>query len=167
MSIFIRDWINMFISFAKGLRAHLKQVPANNTNNLKKNRVMRKDIRNYKNVGVQYSYILDSVYSDIVDVDSLSDKEKVELVFETFNLEYNYEYNRRCIPNLQDRIAEYLKGLPTVLVVAFSDYNIVEIGKSWGYCKSDKQAAKFAYEWFGFIAYRLIKLARYYNINIK
>lgn len=125
---------------------------------------MKKDIRIYKNVGVQYAYILDCIYSDSVDVDSLSDKEKVELVFDTFNVEYNDAYNKRCYPNIQVRLANWIQGLPTVLGVAFSDYDIAEIGKSWGYCKSDKQAAKFVDNWWNVIAYRLLKLKEYYNI---
>lgn len=125
---------------------------------------MKKDIRDYKSVGVQYAYILDSVYSDSVNVDTLSDKEKVELVLKTFDKEYNDDYNKRICPNMQIRLANWLQGLPTVLGIAFSDYDIAEIGKSWGYCKNDKQTAKFVDNWFVNIAYRLIKLKQYYNI---
>lgn len=127
---------------------------------------MRKNIRDYKNVGVQYAYVLDCVYSDIVDVDTLSDKEKVELFFETFDVEFNDGYNKHIYPNTRVRLANWIQGLPTVLGIAFSDYDIIEIGKFWGYCKTDKQAAKFVDAWFDTIAFRLIQLAKYYNINI-
>lgn len=119
---------------------------------------MRKDVRDYKNVGVQYAYVLDAI-----DFEG-SDKEKVAYFLDCFNNEYNYDYNKRCYPNLQERIAEYIKGLPSCIGIAFSDYEIAQIGKSWGYCKTDKQAAKFVDNWFANIAYRLLQLKEYYNI---
>lgn len=121
---------------------------------------MKKDIRNYKNVGVQYAYILDAI-----DFEG-SDLEKVDFFFYNFGEEYNSDYEKRCYPDLQDRVAEYLKGLPSCIGIAFSDYDIEQIGKLWGYCKTDKQAAKFVDNWFDAIACRLIQLARYYDINI-
>lgn len=119
---------------------------------------MKKNIRDYKNVGVQYAYVLDAI-----DFEG-SDLEKVDFFFYNFGEEYNSEYEKRRYPNLQVRIAEYLKCLPSSIGIAFSDYNIAEIGKTWGYCKTDKQAAKFVDEWFSVIAYRLLQLKKYYNI---
>lgn len=127
---------------------------------------MKKDIRDYKNVGVQYAYILDAIHTDKLFEYPLSDMGKIVYFFETFNKEYNYDYNKLCYPNLQDRVAEYIKGLPSCIGIAFSDYDIEQIGKSWGCCKTDKQTAKFVNGWFDAIAYRLIQLANYYNINI-
>lgn len=124
---------------------------------------MKKEIRNYKNVGVQYAYILDSIENVDSEV-ALTDKEKVAYFFEHFNKEYNNEYTKRCYPDTQTRIGEYLKGLPSCIGIAFSDYEIEQIGKSWGYCKTDKERAKFVDGWFDTIAYRLLKLKEYYNI---
>lgn len=129
-----------------------------------KNTIMKKDIRNYKSVGVQYAYVLDCIYSDSVDVDSLSDKEKVMYFFDCFNNEYNYDYNKRCYPNLQVRIAEYLKGLPACIGIAFSDYDIEQIGIIWGNCKEGSDNSRFIYNWRYVIAYRLLELKEYYNI---
>lgn len=119
---------------------------------------MKKNIRDYKKVGVQYAYILDAI-----DFEG-SDLEKVDFFFYNFNEEYNSDYERRCYPNLQDRVAEYIKGLPSCIVIAFSDYDIEQIGKSWDYCKTDKQAAKFVSDWWSVIASRLLQLKEYYNI---
>lgn len=121
---------------------------------------MKKEIRDYKNVGVQYAYVLDAI-----DFEG-SDIEKVDFFFYNFNEEYNSDYEKRCYPNLQERIAEYLKGSPSCIGVEHGDYNVAEIGKLWGYCKTDKQAAKFVGGWFDTIALRLIQLAKYYDINI-
>lgn len=127
---------------------------------------MKKEIRDYKNVGVQYGYVLDAIHTDNLFECPMSDMEKMVYFFETFNKEYNNEYNKRCYPRMENRIAEYLKGLPSCISVAFSNYDIKQIGKSWGYCKTDKQTARFVNGWFDAIAYRLIQLAKYYNINI-
>lgn len=125
---------------------------------------MKKDIRDYKNVGIQYAYILDSIEQETSVV--LTGKEKVVYFFNCFDKEYNYDYNKCSYPNLQERITSYLRGLPSCIGIAFIDYNIAEIGKLWGYCKTDKQAAKFVDNWFDTIAFRLIQLAKYYDINI-
>lgn len=127
---------------------------------------MKKNIRDYKNVGVQYAYILDCIFIEEINVDQTSDKKKVERFFEAFNKEYNYDYNKRCYPSLQGRIASYLRGLPSCIGIAFTNYNIEQTGKLWGYCKTDKQSEKFVDNWFDTIAFRLIQLKKYYDINI-
>lgn len=119
---------------------------------------MKKNIRDYKSVGILYAYILDAI-----DFEG-SGIEKVDFFFYNFNEEYNSEYEKRAFPNLQKRITEYLKGLPSCIGIPFEDYYIEQIGKSWGYCKTDKQTAKFVDNWFSNIAYRLLKLKEYYNI---
>lgn len=119
---------------------------------------MKKNIRDYKKVGVQYTYVLDAICFEGTD------EEKVSYFFDSFNAERNSAYDKRCYPNLTNRISNYIQGLPTCIGVAFSDYDIIQIGKSWGYCKTDKQAAKFVDNWFNTIALRLIQLKKYYNI---
>lgn len=37
---------------------------------------MKKNPRNYKRGGAMFAYILDSVYSDVIDTESMTDKEK-------------------------------------------------------------------------------------------
>lgn len=119
---------------------------------------MKKNIRDYKKVGVQFGYILDAINLEGTD------KDKVSFFFDSFNEEYNSAYDKRCYPNLIDRISNFIQGLPTCIGVAFSDYDIIQIGKSLGYCKTDKQAAKFVDNWFDTIALRLIQLKKYYNL---
>lgn len=119
---------------------------------------MKKNIRDYKKVGVQYAYVLDAICFEGTD------KEKVSYFFDSFNAERNSVYDKRCYPNLTDRVANYIQGLPNCIDVAFCDYYIAETGKLWGYCKTDKQAAKFVDNWFNMIALRLIQLKKYYNI---
>lgn len=127
---------------------------------------MKKNIREHKNVGVQYAYILDAIHTGKLFECPMSDMGKVVYFFDCFNKEYNYDYNKRMYPNLQKRIASYLRGLPSCIDIAFENYHIEQTGKLWGYCKTDKQAAKFVDNWFEMVAFRLMQLAKYYNINI-
>ena len=122
---------------------------------------MKKNVREYKNVGVQFAYVLDCIYND--EKDNMSDKEAINYFFECFNEEYNYDYNKRLYPNLQKRISEYIQGLPTCFGIAFTRYDIEQIGKSWGYCKTEPQTLKFVNNWFDAIAFRLIQLKEKLN----
>lgn len=117
---------------------------------------MKKNVREHKNVGVQFAYVLDCIYND--EKDNMSDKEAINYFFECFNKEYNNNYNKRLYPNLQERISQYIQGLPTCISIAFTDYDIINIGKSWGYCTTPAKTANFVNNWFSVIAWRLIQL---------
>lgn len=117
---------------------------------------MKKNVRDCKNVGVQFAYVLDCIYND--EKDNMTDKEAINYFFECFNKEYNNNYNKRLYPNLQERISQYIQGLPTCISIAFTDYDIINIGKSWGYCTTPAKTANFVNNWFSVIAWRLIQL---------
>lgn len=122
---------------------------------------MKKNVREHKNVGVQFAYVLDCIYND--EKDNMSDKEAINYFFECFNKEYNNNYNKRLYPNLQERIKEYIKGLPNCFSIAFTNYDIEQVGKTWGYCKTEKQRCDFQNKWFNVIAFRLIQLKEKLN----
>lgn len=127
---------------------------------------MKKNIRDYRVNGNQFAYVLDAI--NVTDYDGneieATDKERVKYFFECFESEYNYEYNKKRYPNIQERISEYLKGLPSCIYVAFENYKIIEIGKSWGYCKTERKENEFINNWFSVIAFRLIQLKEYFNL---
>ena len=128
---------------------------------------MRKDIRTYKVNGKQFAYVLDSINvtdGDGNTIENASDKDRVQFFFDTFDEEYNYPYNRKIYPSLQDRITQYLKGLPSCINIAFSYYDIAEIGKMWGYCQTERKEYEFKINWFNRIAFRLIQLKAYFNL---
>lgn len=128
---------------------------------------MKKNIRNYKVNGKQFAYVLDSINvtdyegNEITDV---TDKERVKHFFECFNAEYNAPYSRKVYPNLQDRISQYLQGLPNCINVAYNNYDIIKIGKEWGYCKTERKENQFIENWFGCIALRLLQLKDYFKL---
>lgn len=122
-----------------------------------------KDLRNNKRYGEQFAYVLDAIYAESEETgeeitSQLTDKQKVEWVFRQFDIEFNYDYNKKRYPNEQERLANYLQGLPSCINIAFSDYDIKQLGKSWGYCKTEKKAAEFVGRWFSVMAFRLLQL---------
>lgn len=98
---------------------------------------MKKNVREHKNAGVQFAYVLDCIYND--EKDNMSDKEAVNYFFECFNKEYNNNYNKRLYPDLQERISQYIQVLPACISIAFTDYDIINTGKTWGYCENGKK----------------------------
>lgn len=118
---------------------------------------MKKDLRAYKKVGVQFAYVLDCIQSD--EVELTTDKERIEYFFRMFSIEGDYENKRKLYPNEQERIAQYLRGLPSCCGIAFSNHNIMEIGKSWGYgLDTERKANEFCERWWSVIALRLIQI---------
>lgn len=97
-------------------------------------------------------YLLDSVY----DFEG-SDTEKAQHIWARFQSEYNYKNNRIRLPNLQDRVAEWLSGL--ALNIEFSYYDIRKRAESWHECKlTDSDAERIYHNWFPFLASKLIRL---------
>lgn len=122
---------------------------------------MKKNVRDYKNVGVQFAYVLDCIHNE--NSENMSDKEAINYFFACFDKEYNDIYYKRLYPNLQERVKEYIKGLPSCFGVAYCTDTIINIGKSWGYCKTEKQTSDFVNNWFHVIAFRLIQLKEKLN----
>ena len=76
-----------------------------------------------------YSYILDSIHSDDVDVSVLSDKMKIEFAFEMFHKEA-VKGDKRNISRLE-LLTYWLQGLCSTVNIAYEDYEIKQIRKLW------------------------------------
>lgn len=125
---------------------------------------MKKNPRDYKRGGAMFAYILDSVYSDVFDTESMTDKERIEFLLDTF-FEEKYKYDRRRLCVL-DLLREWLQGMPSAISVAFSYYDIAVTGKTMGYCKDARSEARFINNWWGMLAYYILRLARIYEIDM-
>lgn len=128
---------------------------------------MKKNVRDYKVNGKQYAYILDAIVPENVDIDSdgMSDSEKMVVLLEQFDRCANYPYNKKAIPNVADRFADWAQGLPSVFCIAFERDNIIKTGKSWGYCQTDKKADIFVENWFRSIASKVFQLAEKLGVD--
>lgn len=125
---------------------------------------MKKNPRNYKRGGAMFAYILDSVYSDVIDTESMTDKERIEFLLDTFFEEmYKNDRRRMCVLDL---LREWLQGLPSAINIAFSYYDIAVTGKSMGYCKDARSESRFINNWWTILASNILRLARIYEINI-
>lgn len=122
---------------------------------------MKKNVREDKRFGVQFAYVLDSIYVENENGDEitgLTDEQKVQWVFGHFDREFNYENNKRRYPNEQERLKNWLQGLPSCINLAYINYDIKQLGKSWGFCQTEVKAAKFVENWFSVMALRLLQL---------
>lgn len=99
-----------------------------------------------------YSYILDSIHSDDVDVSVLSDKMKIEFAFKMFYEEMVKNDNRRV--SRLDLLTDWLQGLCSTMNIAFADYDILQIKKLWK-CHDHN----FVEDWFKNIAKKMLELA--------
>lgn len=125
---------------------------------------MKKNPRNYEVRGKMYAYILDSISSDEVDVESMSDKERIEFALDTFYVE-KFENDRRGMSTL-DLLTEWISGLCSTVNVAFTDYDIAQIGTEWGYCRTDARVSLFVRSWFERIAGGILRLAKIYGVDM-
>lgn len=111
-----------------------------------------------------FAYILDSVYSDVIDTESMTDKEKIGFLIDTF-----FEEKCKCDRSGMctfDLLREWLQGLPSAISVAFYYSDIAATGKSMGYCKDARSEARFINNWWGMLAYYILRLARIYKISM-
>lgn len=125
---------------------------------------MKKNPRDYEVNGKMYAYILDSIYSDDVDVESMSDKERIEFALDMFYKE-KFEGDRRRMSTL-DLLKEWIAGLCSTVNVAFIDYDIANIGTDWGYCGTDARTSQFVRTWFERIANGILRLAKIYGVDM-
>lgn len=97
-------------------------------------------------------HVLKSIDLESYEIDSLAltDKQKLEKVFEIAKKEYCHEYNlRRYKGNYHLIISEWLAGLPTICTVHFANYDILEFAKSKGYFfRNEKEEDLFIESWF-------------------
>lgn len=105
-----------------------------------------------------YSYILDSIQSDDVDVSVMSDKMKIEFAFDMFNKEMVKNNNSRL--SLHSLLTDWLQGLCSTVNIAFTDYDIMQIGKMW-----KSHDPYFVENWFCNTARKMIELAHILGVN--
>jgi hypothetical protein len=97
-----------------------------------------------------------------------SNTEKLHSVLIEFNRVANYDNNKRNIPNLQNRFADWLQGLPSCINVDFENYRIIEIAKEWGSIgkdATDKQEDKILDNWFNFISCKFFQLCKQNKVD--
>ena len=115
------------------------------------------NMRNDKRTGKQWAYILDAIHND--GESFADDADAVRYVWERFNDEYNNAQNKRICPNLSERVGQWLQGLPSCVGIAYTCADIIEIGRGWGYCQTERKAEQFCADWFRVMGWRFVQLA--------
>lgn len=86
-------------------------------------------------------------------------------IWQRFDSEYNYSDNVRRYPSLQERVAQWLQGLP--LNIAYTYCDIIALAEQWHECKlTEKQADAVIERYFSFMAFRLIQLWEKHGIDV-
>ena len=112
---------------------------------------------------VIFRYILDSVRDD--ECEGMNDSDKACYLWARFESEYNYANNRKRIPNLQARVAEWLSGL--AIGIEYANAGIVALAEQWqGRTLTDKQAERVIDNYFSFVAFKVMQLCKAHGINI-
>ena len=125
---------------------------------------MKKNPRDYEVNGKMYAYILESISSDEVDVESMSDKERIEFALDAFYVE-KFEGDRRRM-SAPELLTEWIGGLCSTVNVAFTNYDIAKVGTEWGYCRTDARTSQFVHKWFERIANGILRLAKIYGVDM-
>ena len=120
---------------------------------------MKKNIRDYKRKGTQFSYLLDRIESE--EKELRTDKEKIYFLFDTFKSEFDYKIKQI---GFNSALKEWLSGLPSCINIDFWNDDILRIGKSWGYCNNQKKEEIFIKDWFRASAFNLIKIGEYFGV---
>jgi hypothetical protein len=107
-------------------------------------------------------YILNAVYSEESNIEKQpeTDQEKLQFVLDTFRSEYDHMIKR--VGGFK-AFSEWLSGLPSVLNIDFTNYNILQLAKEWGSIPEDateKQEDKILANWWNFIAMHFFTLCR-------
>ena len=107
-------------------------------------------------------YIIDCVDSNVYDVETITDAEKLSFLFQTFKREkqWHIDQNRESLVNI---FKDWLQGLPTVLTIEFENYKILRLAKTWGSLPekpTEKQEDKILENYWGFMAYRTMQLIK-------
>ena len=106
------------------------------------------------------SYILDSIDSEGYDIKTETPTEKLEFLFDCFEVEFNYKNNQLRYPNFQDRFANWLQGLPSVINLPYQEYEILQLSKILFevYTLTEKQKKTIINNYWSFMAFQIIKL---------
>jgi hypothetical protein len=111
------------------------------------------------------TYLINAIDSDGYENQPTTDKAKVSFLVDCYNSEYNHAYNVKMYPNEQNRFANWLSGLPSVLNIPFYPSSILELSKELQEVETydQKTKDKICNNYFNFMAYHILKLNQKLN----
>ena len=120
-----------------------------------------------------FSYILDCYNDSYSNENGIKEpennREKLQLIIDTFKKEQGYNINRM---GLYKAFCEWLMGLPSVINVDFEYYKILELAYKWGNIQNIKsermrQAREdlILDQWFPYITNKFFRLCKHYKVE--
>jgi hypothetical protein len=105
-------------------------------------------------------YLLESINFDGFEDLELNNSQKIDYLFNEFESTSNYKYNLQRYPNLQERLKNWIQGLPSCLDIAFTNYDILELSKKLHSVDelTEKQEDTILENYFNHLAFHLLKL---------
>ena len=76
------------------------------------------------------AYILDSIDGTEYDIKTETPTEKLDFLFDCFEVEFNYKNNKLRYPSLKGRFSEWLQGLPSAINIPHQYNKILELSKN-------------------------------------
>ena len=93
-------------------------------------------------------------------IEDLTPRQKIEYLLATYKSEYDNSYNRKQYPNNQERLAQWLMGIPSNIDLPIYNSNILEFAAKVHGIESvpkDKENV-IINNWFNHIAFILIQM---------
>jgi len=112
-----------------------------------------------------YTDRMESFLLEAIDNGKETSKGKINLFFLTFEKCTNYAYNLHRYLTRQNRLADYLQGLPSDFSIPFYNYDILNFAKEIHEVDSltEKQEKTILENYWSHIAFHLIRLHEKFN----
>ncbi len=104
-------------------------------------------------------YIINAIDSEGYGVETKTDREKLQFLYDTFISEYGWNIKQTSSSRLSFK--EWLQGLPSVFNIVFTNYDILELAKKWGSLPAnptEKQEDKIIENYWHFMATKAMDL---------
>ena len=113
------------------------------------------------------NYLIDAIYTEDHKTEATTDAQKIAFVMSCYNSEFNHKYNAIRYPNEQQRFANWLAGLPSVLNIPFYNDDIISLAKRLQevdtYPNEKNTTKNIIDNYFNFMAYHILKLNQKLN----
>jgi len=109
-------------------------------------------------------YIINCVDSSAYDTKTVTDKEKLQFLFNTFKAEKGYDIKR---VGVYKAFKDWCMGLPTAFSIEYTNYKILELAKEWGSIPenaTEKQEDKILNNYWNFITVKTFQLFRKHKV---
>lgn len=125
-----------------------------------------KPIREYREAGKQYAYLLDQcIFFADYKGDFSDDKARIYLVLGNYKSWLNSNPKPKSW-SIARHIGDWLRGLPSCCKVSFWNNEQVAIGQSWGFSlRSEAAQERFAENWWTICGQRLLEIADKLNVS--